>query len=100
MTIKREHLCRDDYEWKENRNYEKEPEPYPTRNKFDRFNGNCVLNIINIFNRLVTHLTVSEVQNIEMLIARELPLTLSSEVSVFNWLKEKFTYNNTNGRLN
>lgn len=100
MIFNKEHLCRTDYEWKENRTYDAEKEPNPTRNKFDRFNGNCVLNMINIFNRLVTHLSVTQVQNIELMIARELPLTLSSEVSVFNWLKEKFVYTNINGKLN
>ena len=100
MIFKKEHLSKSDYEWKEGRKYDREPEPYPTRNKFDRFNGDCVLNMINIFNRLVTHLSVTQVQNIENLIARELPLTLSSEVSVFNWLKEKFVYTNANGKLN
>ena len=96
----KEHLRRDDYEWDENTFTVLSHDPYPTRRKFNRFNGDSVLHIINIFDRLVTGLSLTQAQNLELLIARELPLTLSSEVSVFNWLKERFVLTNPECRLN
>jgi hypothetical protein len=63
----------------------------PTRNRFDRFNGNCMLHIINLFDCFVDKLTIDQAQKIESLIQNELPLETRSEISVLQWLKGKHT---------
>jgi hypothetical protein len=99
MKFIKEHLSGNGYEWSlSNQNGMKEM--VPTRNRFDRFNGNCVLHMLNLFNKFVAHLTIKDGQHIELLIANELPLVLSSEVSVFNWLKEKYLYSKPFCQLN
>jgi hypothetical protein len=58
----------------------------PTRRKFDRFNGDQVLFIINLYGSTLENFSVQEGQNLENLILNNLPLQASSEISVFNWL--------------
>ena len=91
----KEHLQGDYYEWNAGGNAHFMKELTPTRNRFDRFDGNCVLHMLNLFNQLVESLTLTDGQRIESLIANELPLTFSSEMSVFNWLKGRFIYSAT-----
>ena len=91
MKFIKEHLTGNSYEWSlSNQNGMKEM--VPTRNRFDRSNGNCILHMINLFNKFIAHLTIQDGQQIEFLIANELPLVLSSEMSVFNWLRGKYIY--------
>ncbi|TKK64188.1 hypothetical protein FC093_23065 [Ilyomonas limi] len=91
MKFIKEHLTCNSYEWSLS-NQTGMREMVPTRNRFDRFNGNCVLHMLNLFNKFIAHLTLQDGQQLESMIANELPLALSSELSVFNWLKGKYIY--------
>lgn len=59
----------------------------PSRRKFDRFNGNQVLFLINFYGSLAERFTISEGKNIEKRIHRDLPVEATSEISVFNWIR-------------
>jgi len=84
MLLQKEHLA-GDYTWTN------EPagtifSGQPTRRRFDRFNGNQVLFIINLYGSTVENFSVQQGQSLESLILTNLPLQASSEISVFNWL--------------
>jgi hypothetical protein len=99
MKFIKEHLVGNSYEWSLS-NQTGMKEMVPTRNRFDRFNGNCVLHMLNLFNKFIAQLTVRDGQQIESLIANELPPVLSSELSVFNWLKGRYIYSKPFSHLN
>lgn len=88
MRIFKEHLLINDYVWN---NDAKEVllEEGPTRKRFDRFNGSCMLHIINLYDCFVDQLTILQAQKIEQLIQSQLPLEAKSEISVLQWLKGK-----------
>src|SRR5690349_11531092 len=65
---------------------------FPTRKGFDRQSGDSMLRMINLFNLLVSRLTLTEGHSIEQALAKELPSQLRSEMSVFNWLKHRYLY--------
>ena len=88
MLFLKENLLTTDYEWNNNDNA-RLLQPDATRNRFDRFNGNCVLHIIDLFDRLVDKLTIAQAQKIEQLIQTELPLEVKSEIAVLQWLRER-----------
>jgi len=88
MQIVKEHLLISDYIWN-NENKNSLLADGPTRKRFDRFNGNCMLHIINLFDCFIDKLTIAQAQKIERLIEKELPLDTRSEISVLHWLKEK-----------
>ena len=100
MTFIKEHLNGHDYEWNLGGAADRIKEMAPTRNRFDRFNGNCVLHMLNLYNRLAGSITVPDAQHLETLIANELPLMLTSEISVFNWLKGRFIGSNPVNKFN
>lgn len=61
----------------------------PSRRLFDRFNGDQVLFIINFYASLsAENFTLQEGRRLEDQLFNHLPLGISSEVSVFNWLRE------------
>ncbi len=62
----------------------------PSAAFFNRFSGVDVLRMMNLFNTLVTALTVSEGQKIEHMLVKEMPLQINNEISVFNWLKAHY----------
>lgn len=100
MIFLKEHLACTDYEWSLGEHIHSDLGRVPTRRRFDRFNGNSVLHMLNLFNALVETLSVRDGQQLEKLIAAELPLTEISEISVFNWLKKKFIHTLSATRLN
>ena len=59
----------------------------PTRRRFDRFNGNQVLFIINLYGSTLEDFSVKQGQGFEKLLLNNLPLKTGSEISVFNWLQ-------------
>ena len=59
----------------------------PSRRSFDRYNGNQVLFLINLFGSLSDRFTLQEGKEIEQRILNDLPLEAKSEISVFNWIK-------------
>ena len=65
---------------------------FPTRKGFDRLSGDSMLRMINLFNMLISRLTLTEGRSMEQSLAKELPVELRSEVSVFNWLKHRYLY--------
>lgn len=100
MIFIKEHLNGHNYEWNATGSTDRVKEMAPTRNRFDRFNGNSVLHMLNLFDRLVGNLTVPDAQQLETLITNELPLMLTSEISVFNWLKSRFIHSDSVNELN
>ena len=92
MKSIKEYLSGNDYDWSLGNQVHRMKEITPTRNRFDRFNGNCVLHMLNLFDKLVVSVSIQEGQHLETLLANELPLEAKSEVSVFNWLKGKYNY--------
>jgi hypothetical protein len=62
----------------------------PSRRLFDRYNGDQVLFLINLYGSLSGKLTVADGQRMEELLTGHLPLEARSEISVFNWLREVF----------
>jgi len=65
---------------------------FPTRKSFDRLSGDSMLRMINLFNLLISRLTLAEGHSMEQALTLELPSQLRSEVSVFNWLKHRYLY--------
>jgi len=65
---------------------------FPTRKSFNRFSGDAMLRMINLYNILIHRLTLPEVQSMEHALVKELPLRAYSEISVFSWLKDKYLY--------
>lgn len=100
MIFLKEHLAGSGYDWSFGDQVRSSREQVPTRRRFDRFNGNSVLHMMNLFNTLVTNLDIRDGQRLEALIASELPLTESSEISVFNWLKRKFIFSISVNQMN
>lgn len=88
MNFIKEHLLVQDYAWNTDSKHTTLSDG-PTRNRFDRFDGFCMLHMINLYHTCVQPLTIEQAQNIERLIQGTLPLEAKSEVSVLNWLKEK-----------
>jgi hypothetical protein len=88
MEIVKEHLLITDYVWNADDKRAQLSEG-ATRKRFDRFSGDCMLHIINLFDCCIDKLNVAQAQKIESLIQTELPLEAKSEISVLHWLKEK-----------
>ncbi|MDB5232934.1 MAG: hypothetical protein JWN76_3739 [Chitinophagaceae bacterium] len=91
MQFLKEHLSENGYNWSPT------PKPIilteaPDRRYFDRFSGDELLYMINIFDQCVGGLTLSDCQHIEKLIETQLPLDIKSRIGVFNWLKGRYTY--------
>ena len=59
----------------------------PSRRVFDRRNGNQVLFLINLYGLLLDEFTILKGKSIEKKIQDDLPESVKSEVSVFNWLR-------------
>lgn len=94
MTFIKEHLLSNNYKWS-NDDRSVMLANGPTRKSFDRFNGDSLLHMINLFDRFIAKLTVPQGQKIEHLIQENLPPEAKSELSVFNWLRGKYVYNAT-----
>ncbi len=90
MPIIKEHLLASDYVWNNDYKSTRLSEG-ATRKRFDRFDGECMLHIINLYDCCIDNLTIAQAQRIESLIQKELPLESKSEISVLQWLKEKHT---------
>ncbi len=58
----------------------------PTRRAFNRFNGDQVLFMINLYGAVSDQYTIYEGKKIEHKIVNRLPLEMQSEIAVFNWL--------------
>ena len=87
MFFLKENLLANDYDWSNSDNNQLSVEA--TRKRFDRFNGPCMLHILDLYDRLIDKLTIAQAQKIEQLIQTELPLEVKSEITVLQWLKER-----------
>jgi hypothetical protein len=59
----------------------------PSRRTFNRYNGNQVLYLINLYGSLSERLTINDGRKMETLLINNLPLDVMSEISAFNWLR-------------
>ena len=66
----------------------------PSRRLFDRFNGEQVLFIINLYAGILGKFTINEGREMEHLINSSLPLEAKSEISVLNWLTNAYPKSN------
>jgi hypothetical protein len=92
MHFLKEHLQGLGYHWQVAGEQLQEYSRHPSRRLFDRFNGHQVLYMINFFCTLTGELTIEKGQKIEWLLSTILPVEIKSEISVFNWLNEKYLY--------
>ena len=85
MSFIKEDLLNNHYTWRT----ENEKEMFAgsaSRRRFDRFNGEQVLFIINLCAEYVNANTLADGHKLEQMILNELPMETKSELSVFNWL--------------
>jgi hypothetical protein len=87
MAFLKENLSNQHYTWSEG-NQKPVFTGSPSRRLFDRFNGEQVLFMINLYGSVENEFSTEEGQRIEAMILNELPMEAKSEMSVFNWLKE------------
>ncbi|HEY0677260.1 MAG TPA: hypothetical protein VGD17_03195 [Chitinophagaceae bacterium] len=86
MMLQKEDLM-GDYEWVNENGFDAYTGD-PSRRKFDRFNGNQVLFLINSYASIVERFSINEGRKLESLVINHLPLEMKSEISVFNWLRK------------
>ena len=85
MHFERQDLENTSYSWTDN-NKDLFTGP-PSRRLFDRRNGNQVLFLINLYGLFLTEFTKQAGKSIEKKIQYDLPESVKSELSVFNWLR-------------
>ena len=85
MLFLREDLLNNHYTWRIENNNELFTGS-ATRRRFDRFNGEQVLFMINLCAACDTAYTIAKGHRLENMILNELPMETKSELSVFNWL--------------
>lgn len=88
MLFLKEHLA-GNYYWASETS-ESDYKGNPTRRLFDRFNGNQMLYLINLYGSLAERNSIKEGRRMEALLINHLPLEKKSEISAFNWLREVF----------
>ncbi len=87
MLFLKEHLI-SQYSWNNNNTTYLAFTGDATRRRFDRFNGDQVLFIINLYASASENFSIADGRRIENYMVNRLPLEIKSEVSVFNWLNE------------
>jgi hypothetical protein len=90
ISFLREHLISHHYAWTGSVHAPGKEEP--GRRLFNRLDGNQVLNMINFFGQSIGKLTLQDGRRLEELINKQLPDTVKSELSVFNWLRGVYLY--------
>jgi len=89
MTIRKEDLLFNDYNWEtepDNAIFQGEPD----RNMFHRNEGNDVLYMINYFCSVMNYDSKIHAGKMEILIHEKMPFDIKSQNSVFNWLKKEY----------
>ena len=84
MLFLKEHLRADNYSWINERTFTGDP----SRRLFNRYNGNQLLFIINLYASLSEGFTVNNGLKIEDMLMNKLPIEAKSEISVLKWIKE------------
>jgi hypothetical protein len=84
MRFLKEHLSAYNYSWIDESNFTGDP----GLRIFDRYNGNQLLFIINLYASLLKEFTISTGLKVEDRLMNQLPTDDRSEVAVLNWLKQ------------
>jgi hypothetical protein len=84
MNILKEHLSAYNYSWINEATFTGEA----TRRLFNRYNGNQLLFILNLYASLIDGFTVSMGSQIEDRLMNQLPVEAKSEISVLKWLNQ------------
>jgi len=86
MYFKKEDLAGTHYTWGAN---EKKQvfTGQPSRRAFDRFNGDQVLFLINVYVSLLTEFSLHDGRKLEQEILNHLPTNATSEISAINWMR-------------
>ena len=84
MHFLKEHLSSYNYTWINEAIFTGEA----SRRLFNRYNGNQLLFILNIYASLLEGFTINMGLKIEDRLINQLPVDAKSEISVLNWLKQ------------
>jgi hypothetical protein len=84
MRFLKEHLSANNYSWINESTFTGDP----SRRLFNRYNGNQLLFIINLYALLIEEFTLNMGLKIEDRLMNQLPFDSRSEISVLNWLKK------------
>jgi hypothetical protein len=80
----KEHLSAYNYSWINEATFTGEA----SRRLFNRYNGNQLLFVLNLYASLIEGFTVNMGLKIEDRLMNQLPVDAKSEISVLNWLKQ------------
>ena len=84
MKFLKEHLSAYNYSWINEATFTGEA----SRRLFNRYNGNQLLFVLNLYASLIDGFTVSMGLNIEDRLMNQLPVDAKSEISVLHWLNQ------------
>jgi len=84
MNFLKEHLSAYKYTWINETTFTGEA----SRRQFNRYNGNQLLFILNLYASLMEGFTINMGLKIEDRLMNQLPVDARSEISVLNWLKQ------------
>lgn len=84
MRFLKEHLSAYNYSWTNEATFTGEA----SRRVFDRYNGNQLLFILNLYASLMEGFTVNMGLKIEDRLMNQLPIGKKSEISVLHWLNQ------------
>ena len=84
MHFLKEHLSAYNYSWINEANFTGEA----SRRVFDRYNGNQLLFILNLYASLMEGFTINMGRKIEDRLMNQLPTDKKSEISVLHWLNQ------------
>ena len=84
MRFLKEHLSAYNYSWINEATFTGDA----SRRVFDRYNGNQLLFILNLYASLIEDFTVNMGVKIEDRLMNQLPLDTKSEITVLKWLKQ------------
>ena len=84
MHFLKEHLSNYNYSWINEANFTGEA----SRRLFNRYNGNQLLFVLNLYASVIDGFTIPMALTIEDRLMNQLPVDAKSEISVLNWLKQ------------
>jgi len=84
MQFLKEHLSAYKYSWINESTFTGDP----SRRLFNRYNGNQLLFIINLYASTTEEFTVNSGSRIEDMLMNQLPVEAKSEISVLKWLNQ------------
>ena len=84
MQLLKEHLSAYNYSWINEAAFTGEA----SRRLFNRYNGNQLLFVLNLYASLIDGFTVSMGLKIEDRLMNQLPIAANSEISVLRWLNQ------------